>query len=89
MQYILTEEEYQQLVDAPKLIEQEKDKIIMALCRRVANTEIVKVSWMTYDESKGHVPEPWGCILDAASEWYCNECPVRKICPYEHKNFSK
>lgn len=89
MQYILSEEEYQQLKQAPLLIQQEKEKVIMELCRRVANSENVKVSWRKYDESKGIVPEPWGCIHDQENEWYCDQCPVRKICPEKYKNLSK
>lgn len=35
-------------------------------------------------------PKPWGCILDKESDMgYCDNCPVRKICPNESKHWSK
>lgn len=85
MQYILSEEEYRDLVEATRKMEVKKDAIIMDLCRRIANTEPVKVSWRTTPGPN----EPWGCIHDRENEWYCDECPVRKVCPEKDKNLSK
>ena len=54
----------------------------------------IKVGWGDPD------PRPWGCILTKQKEegegyggesyeWYCDKCPVRRICPSKEKRFSK
>ena len=88
MQFILTEQELEELKAKQRHdIKLSKDKL-QKLCTRIANEMPVKF-WGRKDA------EPWGCILtpDPESgemeEWYCDECPVQDICPHEHKEWSK
>lgn len=87
MQYILTEEEYKAINRRSKeLDELPSKKELQKFCTMVANTLPVSGGW--YD---GKV---WGCILtkkddDGYDEWYCDQCPSRKICPYDYKEWSK
>jgi hypothetical protein len=80
MMYILTQEEFDDLQVKKREADAEKTKILQDLCTRVADNEILTKGW-----KKGH---PWGCILTHA-DWYCDDCPVRKVCPKEWKKLSK
>jgi hypothetical protein len=101
MQYILTEEEYDDLVlatadakdqyeDLLDEKEKEKNKIIQELCTKIADTMPIK-----YWGSKEL--RTWGCKITEETpnedgytrEWYCDECPVQKICPHDDKDWSK
>lgn len=86
MQYILTADEYAELLnkaDRTEVIEQEK---VLDLCQMVAKYKPVTVIW----RGENAEPEPWGCIMDEESDpGYCDECPVQDWCPYEHKKWSK
>lgn len=84
MQYILTQEE----LDALKNKDREAEKLpsvkdLQKFCSMVADTLSVKSGWY-----KGRV---WGCILTTrkSDEWFCDDCPAVKVCPYEHKEWSK
>ena len=84
MQILLTEEEYNALKAAPAI---EREKMVPALqdlCTKVANHMPVKWGWTSWEEKK-----PWGCMLTAEHEWYCDSCPVQSMCPCKHKEFSK
>lgn len=83
MQYILTEDEYLNLKkEGMQRIEQQK-AIIFELCTKVADHMPVRVDWR-------NEIIPWKCIHSVADgEWYCDECPVQKQCPYESKHWSK
>lgn len=86
MQYILTQEEYDQLRARQKLdLDMRRDQL-QQLCTWVADNMPVSVKWI--NEGK---PEPWGCIMTKPypNIGYCDECPVQKICPSEHKEWSK
>lgn len=83
MQYILTQEELDQLkADAAKLITKMADDLQTA-CTLVADHKPVTVPW---DRGTKAI---WGCILTVTHEHYCDHCPVQKICPHPHKNWSK
>jgi hypothetical protein len=87
MQYILTQDEYNTLLTKQKLeIKLQKEKL-QQLCTKIANTMPVERSWDDNDRS------PWGCILtinkESYDEWFCDDCPVQSICPYEFKNWSQ
>ncbi len=85
MQYILTQEEYDALKAEGRDRKQVNTKNLQALCTNIANTMPVIRRW-----AKNEEPAPWGCILNEPDDtWYCDECPVRSICPYEHKRISK
>lgn len=98
MQYILTQEELSALqsrADAGDAIKRSMPSIkeLQALCSLVADHVPVKSGWY-----KGKV---WGCILTTRKgegeeqdysddyEWYCDDCPAQKACPYNYKQFSK
>ncbi len=84
MQYILTEQEYQDLRATQRTqIHLSKTKL-QTLCTEIANTMPVSVKWVD-----NGVPQPWQCILTEKHEHYCDECPVQSICPNEHKEWSK
>ena len=90
MQYLLSEDEFNQLRDKARIGAQCQDKTVVnltpkqlqALCTEIANTLPV-VTWKSVD------PEPWGCMLTDDDEWYCDECPVQKLCPCNKKSWSK
>ena len=81
MMYILTQEEYDALEVKKRQANSEATKILQDLCTRVANSEPVKEGW--------YAGKPWGCILTKEEEWYCDNCPVQKVCPKEWKRYSK
>lgn len=84
MQYILTQEEYNELRAKQKLdLGMQKSKL-QKLCTLVADTMPVSVSWV--NEGK---PEPWGCIITSGCWHCCDECPVQDICPHEEKEWSQ
>ena len=88
MQYILTQEEYNELLAKKKTeIGLYKEKL-QNLCTKIANEMPITRSWDKNNKS------PWGCILtqkdkDGYLDWYCDNCPVQYICPYEYKEFSQ
>lgn len=84
VQYILTEEEYNALKTKQKQWTDESKKTLQDVCTKVANEMPIKWGWGEPDD-----PKPWGCILTEKGEWYCDQCPVKKICPYEGKEWSK
>jgi hypothetical protein len=85
MQYILTEEEMEQV---RKLREEQKylpnPEYLQKMCSYIADNW---PSWRGWDGKSE--PEPWGCILTQEYEHYCDKCPVINICPYKHKEWSK
>ena len=84
MQRLLTEDEYQELVHRGDMASEDMQEILQDLCTRVCNHMPVNWGW---GEPKD--PKPWGCILTEKGEWYCDSCPVQKVCPNEHKEWSK
>jgi hypothetical protein len=83
MQYILSEEEYNNLITNANIRKKEDQDIINKLCQMVADYKPVKVYW-----NKESL-EPWGCWHSREEhEWYCDECPVKKECGLP-KNYSK
>lgn len=82
MQYLLSEEEYDALL---KLRKEQKQlpsiENLQKFCTFVADHMPVQSGWY-----KG---KPWGCIITRKEEWYCDDCPAEKICPYNGKEWSK
>lgn len=90
MQYILTEEEYKKLVDEPQLVRKELDETIQDLCQMVADNKILTKNDVDKWSAKyWREDKIWGCIRSAKNEWYCDQCPVKKVCTYPHKNYSQ
>ncbi len=87
MQYILTEEEYNQLKAQAKKADRFgiTDAQLQKLCTKIANEMPVDWGW------GGQDPKPWGCMLsnDDGDEWCCDSCPVTQICPWPRKEWSK
>ena len=86
MQYLLTEEEYNELRIQNNAKQRECDIIINDLCQTVANHLPVHVS---DPHSPIQKQEPWKCIRSVKYEWYCDNCPVKDICRWPNKVFSK
>jgi hypothetical protein len=81
MQYLLTAEEYDNLVKAPDVVKEEQKAILQKACTRMAEEIPIGVPW------HGDKLLAWGCILTNTAE-YCDCCPARDICPAS-KNYSK
>ncbi len=81
--YILTQEEYNMLLEKREAGLRMSETKLQELCTKIANEMPVK-TWM--NDGK---PTPWNCILTEDHEWYCDECPVQKICPNKYKSWSK
>lgn len=85
MQYILTETELNDLKDKARRAEHlPTPKQLQELCTKIADEMPVLWGWGPGETT----PVPWGCILSKATEWYCDECPVRKLCEHA-KHYSK
>jgi hypothetical protein len=82
MQYILTQEEYDKLKSdqTPRLAL--SNSKLQKLCTKICDEMPIDRPWSQED------PKPWGCIL-STSDWYCDLCPVQKICPHTAKEWSK
>ena len=84
MQILLTESEYAELRDTAKQ-EREKNKdTLQELCTQVCDHMPIDWGWGGHDG-----PKPWGCILSKQGEWYCDQCPVKDVCPSNRKHWSK
>ena len=84
MQYILTEAEYDNLLDTAKKASKSDTANLQAFCTRVANELPVYCGW------GDALKRPWMCVLtEKKKEWYCDSCPARAVCPSEHKKWSK
>lgn len=84
MQYILTQKEYDNLLNMGKERKQKTIDDLQKLCTMVADHMPIRPSWVKKEE-----PEPWRCILSVDYQWYCDDCPVKKMCPNKYKNYSK
>lgn len=88
MQYILTEEEMEEVrkLRAKMKTLPSVDKL-QKMCTKIADEW---PTWRGWDGKED--PSPWGCVITAEEdneEWYCDECPVQNICPREYKSWSK
>jgi len=86
MQYLLTQKEYNDLLKTKENGLSSVRNTIQDLCTKVADH--MPITWKWGDQRPGPV-KPWGCILSTEGEWYCDQCPVQKVCPYENKEWSK
>lgn len=88
MMYLLTEEEYQDLLQKKhEHIKLARTKL-QNLCIKIADEMPVLWGWGDNPD----IPKPWGCILTKETpsyEWYCDNCPVADICPNPNKHWSK
>lgn len=86
MQYILSEDEYQELKSVKKKALNTDKRKLQQICTLAAIHIPIVPSW-----NPNAAPEPWGCVLaseDQDSDC-CDECPVTSICPYEYKQWSQ
>jgi len=86
MQYILTQEEFDQLKsDQEQRLAVDLGKL-QRLCTKICNEMPVEWGW-------GGDPKPWGCMLTKENEfdeeWCCDRCPVATICPCVDKRWSQ
>lgn len=84
MQYILTQEEYDAMRAKQKLALDLDKQNLQALCTKIADE--MPVVWRGWSDAQA---KPWGCILSKSRDWYCDSCPVQKICPEQFKEWSK
>ena len=88
MQYILTQEEYDALRNNVRVKSLAQTEKMQQLCTKIADTMPIRWTWGPGKET----PTPWGCIITLekeGQEWYCDECPVREICPSNRKSYSQ
>lgn len=88
MQYILTQQEYDELrgEQRAKLLSNKAE--LQKLCTAAANHVPVPRPWAMGDKT----PAPWGCILDPNSpnhDGYCDDCPAQGLCPHDGKEYSQ
>jgi len=83
MQYILTEEEINDLRNKKEKWDEAEKEELQNLCTLAAEHIPVLFDWTT-PVSKGIL----GCILNKTTG-YCDECPSQEVCPYPHKSWSK
>lgn len=85
MQYVLTEDEYNALLEKSKQQRRMPSKEdLQKFCTMVAETLPVASGWY-----KGKV---WGCVLSEHNKspcGYCDDCPAKDVCPYDNKEWSK
>lgn len=83
MQYLLSEDEYNRLKDAPEAVRKERAETLQRVCTLAATRVPVK----GYDGEF----RPWGCLLDDtySEEYCCDLCPVSEDCPHPRKRWSK
>lgn len=85
MQYLLTESEHQALIDAGDRAKAEIKKTLQELCTLVADHMPVKPDW------NNDPPTPVGCVLTEGRNHagYCDDCPVKDVCPRDWKRWSQ
>lgn len=83
MEYILSQEEYDELIKTKENGHSFIRNTLQDLCTKVADYMPIKWGW------GGPDPKPWKCIISVEEEWYCDQCPVQEVCPYEDKTWSK
>lgn len=79
MQYLLSQEEYDELTCKTGDLVKVNQKELQKLCVLVANHVPVDRDWCKEDKS------PWGCIyyIDKNHnnyQGYCDECPSKNLC---------
>lgn len=84
MQYILTQDEFQELTRLKKNYEKGEIDKLQKFCTFVAENLPIIVSW-----DKDKEPRIWGCILTENHHGYCDQCPAKEVCPNQHKYYSK
>ena len=91
MQYILSEDEMQAVRNDRASLQEllkilpSKDKL-QKMCTKIADEWPTFTGW---DKKNPQPAEPWGCIITADYEHYCDECPVQDICPNQNMHWSK
>jgi hypothetical protein len=83
MQYLLTESEYLKLKGEAIQKIKVNERKLQELCTLAAQHIPIVPHW-----GEDRTPRPWGCILKRQTP-YCDECPVKELCPYDNKEWSK
>lgn len=86
MKYILTEDEYNALINKVDNVNDQYFRDVQQLCIEVAVHKPIPL----FGKDQPHVK--WGCILADDPEQQaevCDECPVVIMCPYDDKIWSK
>jgi hypothetical protein len=85
MQYILSSEEMDDIKAKLEMLDHIRDiNELQRICTLLADTYVLTEGW--------HKGQVWGCMLTAeknGDEWYCDDCPAKKVCPYPYKSWSQ
>lgn len=87
MQYLLTPDELENLQQRAIAVEVKHEDELQELCTLAAIHVPILRPW-----APDTAPAPWGCILAEDKKnhsVYCDDCPARKVCPYEGKEYSQ
>lgn len=86
MQYLLTQQEYEEMRREKNLRTDGQVAELQKLCTLAAQHIPIVVEWGT-----DKTPRPWGCILGESEQdpGYCDRCPAQDVCPHEGKEWSK
>jgi hypothetical protein len=82
MQYLLTQQEFDELNDKARAVQVRHTEELQSVCTLVANHAPAHRPWAPKDKS------PWLCIIGHRGH-YCDCCPAKNICPYQFKEWSK
>ena len=77
MQYLLTQEELDELEKHKLEFTKKFERQLGKLCKLAADHVPVNAGWRDTE------PSPWGCIYSEEDEWYCDDCPAKEVCPLD------
>ncbi len=86
MQYLLTQEEFNNLKKGVNLELEARQEIIDNLCQIAADHVLVKPSTVDFHRMRA----PYGCVRSSSNDTeYCDNRPVEKLCEHKEKKFTK
>jgi hypothetical protein len=84
MQYILTQQEYDELTREKRLRTEEQDRELLEIC--------IMTALHAPARNAGSDSRPWGCVLAPIPQQrapYCDDCPAQRVCPSKDKEWSQ
>ena len=85
MQYLLTQAEFGEIYDK----HHKEVNILLVRLQDACTLAAEHVKVRLDDEEPEEGLQPWGCVMVTDGLSYCDKCPVQKLCPNEHKRYSK
>jgi len=91
MQYLLTQEEFEELANRAVNAKKQLKEIFLELCQRLADSELCH---KPYNWKEGEPLVAYTCIKTRMKNGdtlgiYCDNCQLKKICPEINKRWSK